>query len=229
MAQSPLSEDFKFGFIFDLDGTLIDSAEQISRAVNNTLKAHGQMPRTEIEILKHIGLPASALFNHLKLTETEASEIVSEFRFQLSLEIDKSNVAFEDALRFVRKLKSENRVVAVATSKPTDLAKSVINNSDYQNLVDLVIGIGVYEPKPNPGMINAILTKFNLTSAVMFGDRPEDISAALNAGITAVGIAQSAFTTEELVQAGAKRAFNNFLELIIDYENSGEKIIDYFG
>ena len=77
-------------------------------------------------------------------------------------------------------------------------------------------------------MINEILTKFNLASGVMFGDRPEDISAALNAGISAIGIAQSTFKIEELVQVGARRAFNNFSELMIDYENSGAEIIDYF-
>lgn len=228
MAQCPLSDRDRFGFIFDLDGTLIDSAGQISRAVNKTLEARGQMPRPEVEITKQIGLPAFALFNHLDLMESEAAKIVAEFRFQLSLEISESNVAFEGALRFVRKLKSENRFVGVATSKPTDLAKLVINNSEYQNLIDYVIGIGVHEPKPNPGMINEILTRFNLMSGIMFGDRPEDVSAAINAGINAIGIAQSTFTKEELLREGAKRAFNNFSELMIDYENSEAEIIDYF-
>lgn len=228
MAQSTLSDEFKFGFIFDLDGTLIDSAGQISRAVNKTLQSREKASRPENEILKLIGLPASSLFNHLVLTESETAEIVSEFRLQLSLLINESNLAYDDALHFIRKLKSEKRFVAVATSKPTDLAKSVIDNSQYQNLVDHVIGIGVYEPKPNPGMIIAILTKFNLTGGVMFGDRPEDMSAAINAGINAIGIAQSSFTKEELMLAGARRAFNNFLELMIDFENSGVEIIDYF-
>jgi phosphoglycolate phosphatase-like HAD superfamily hydrolase len=77
-------------------------------------------------------------------------------------------------------------------------------------------------------MINEILTKFGLSRGVMFGDRPEDITAALNAGICAVGIAQSTFTTEELICIGANRAFNNFSELMINYEESGEQIIDYF-
>ncbi len=228
MAHSALSVESKFGFIFDLDGTLINSAGQISCAVNRTLQSRGNAPRPEDEILKLIGLPAFALFNHLDLTESETVEIVSEFRLQLSLLINESNIPYDDALHFIRKLKSENRFVAVATSKPTDLAKLVINNSDYQSLVDHVIGIGVYEPKPNPGMILEILTKFDFTGGVMFGDRPEDMSAALNAGINAIGIAQSSFTKEELVLSGARRAFNNFSELMIDYENSGAKLIDYF-
>ena len=228
MAHSALSHEFRFAFIFDLDGTLINSAGQISCAVNKTLQARGKAPRPEDEIFELIGLPAFALFDHLVLTESETAEIISEFRLQLSLLIHESNVAYDDALHFIRKLKSENRFVAVATSKPTDLAKLVVSNSVYQNLVDHVIGIGFYEPKPNPGMIIEILTKFNFTGGVMFGDRPEDMSAALNAGINAIGIAQSSFTKEELVLAGARRAFNNFSELMIDYENSGAEIIDYF-
>lgn len=228
MAQSALGEFSNFGFIFDLDGTLIDSAAQISRAVDKTLKARGMPSRPSLEILELIGLPASVLFKHLSLSETETMKIVAEFRSQLSFEISQSNIAFGGALQFVQALKSECRFVGVATSKPTDLAESVIRNSEYQDLVDFVIGTGVYEPKPNPGMILEIISRFNLTSGVMFGDRPEDISAALNAGINAIGIAQSTFTCEDLVRAGAKKAFTNFSELLNDLRNSEEELIDYF-
>jgi phosphoglycolate phosphatase len=228
MARTTLKNKIKFGFIFDLDGTLIDSARQIACAVNKSLDTRGYPLRADGEIFKDIGLPASALFAHLNLTETETAEIISEFRLHLLDEINKSNVSFKDALHFVKKLKDDNQFIAVATSKPTDLAMSVINNSDYQNLVDCVVGTGVHKPKPDPGMINEILTKFGLSRGVMFGDRPEDITAALNAGICAVGIAQSTFTTEELICIGANRAFNNFSELMINYEESGEQIIDYF-
>jgi len=226
MARNTLKT--KFGFIFDLDGTLIDSASQIARAVNKTLDTHGYPLRADGEIFKEIGLPASALFAYLDLTELENTEIISEFRLHLAAEINQSNVVFEDALLFVQKLKDDSQFVAVATSKPTDLATSVINNSAYRNLVDFTVGTGKQKPKPDPGMIIEILAKFGLNHGVMFGDRPEDVTAALSAGISAVGIAQSTFSTVELISFGANRAFNNFSELMIDYEESGDDIIDYF-
>jgi HAD superfamily hydrolase (TIGR01509 family) len=228
MAQTRLNDETGFGFIFDLDGTLIDSAGQICRAVNKTLSNRGYPLKSESEIYRDIGLPASVLFADLELNETDSDEVVADFRFHLLREIEESNLAYEGALQFVRKLKDNNLFVGVATSKPTDLAKSVILNSEYRTLIDHVEGIGKNKPKPDPGMILEILSQNRLSTGVMFGDRPEDIAAANRAGLTAVGIAQSVFSKHELISAGAMMAFSDFSELMTDYEESGEEIIEYF-
>jgi phosphoglycolate phosphatase len=228
VAPTRVNDEFGFGFIFDLDGTLIDSAAQISRAVNRTLSTRGYPVKSEREIFKDIGLPAAALFAHLELNEIDSNEVVANFRLELLCEIEKFNLAFDSALHFVRTLKEKDLFVGVATSKPTDLAKSVIVNSEYRTLVDHVEGIGENKPKPNPGMILKIMSDNRLSNGVMFGDRPEDMVAANNAGIKAVGIAQSVFSTQELLRAGATMAFSSFAELMISHQESGEEIIEYF-
>ncbi len=228
MAQASIIELKLFGFVFDLDGTLVDSVDQIGRAVNSVRVARDlpRLPRSEI--LMGVGLPASTFFLDLDCGLELIEELVSEFRQNLTKEIKISNRVFADALLFIRELRDQHCFVAVATSKPVDLAKLVIEHSDYKNLIDYIAGVGIHEPKPDPGMILEILEVNRLEGGVMFGDRPEDVEAALKAGITAVGIAQSVFSVEDLVAAGAKFAFSDFAELRQEFWNSGESLVDYF-
>ena len=228
MASNLLAESSKFVFIFDLDGTLVDSAGQIARAVNQTRKAWRLSAIPDLEVFKNVGLPADSLFSDLSLGTSDLRKIVMEFREYLSLEITKSNKVYDDALKFVKMIKRNGFFVAVATSKPTDLAEIVINNSEYHGLIDQVVGIGTHKPKPDPGMLQEILSGNGFYSGVMFGDRPEDITAALRSGISAVGVAQSIFSPQDLLLVGAKRAFKNFSEVREGYENSGDDLIEYF-
>lgn len=226
MARTRLMKPHRFGYIFDLDGTLVDSVDQIVRAVNSVRLAHNLPPLPHSQIRFGVGLPASEFFSDLDFELIE--ELISEFRHTLTKEIKISNKIFVDALLFIRELKSQNCFIAVATSKPIELARLVIEHSEYSDLIDYVAGVGTNQPKPDPGMISEILEVNGLNGGVMFGDRPEDIKAALNAGIHAVGIAQSSFSVEDLVTAGAKFAFRNFAELRQTIRKSGESLIEFF-
>jgi phosphoglycolate phosphatase-like HAD superfamily hydrolase len=117
---------------------------------------------------------------------------------------------------------------AVATSKPTDLAELVVENSKYKGLFDKISGIGIYNPKPDPGVILEVVRSASLENAVMFGDRPEDMIAAKRAGIVAVGIAQTAFSRDELLLSGADKVFNSFQELSSAIDSSGGTKNEFF-
>jgi phosphoglycolate phosphatase len=209
------------GYIFDLDGTLVDSNAQIGNSANRVRSERGYRLLSDLEILSLVGLPASALFKDLTSSEQETAVLVNDFRSELRKEIININKEYVDALDFVTTLRSKNAHTSIATSKPTDLAKLVVENSKYKGLFKIISGTGFRDPKPDPGVILEVITSAKLKSAVMFGDRPEDMIAAKRAGIVAVGIAQTAFSTLELLDSGADKAFTNFRELILAIENSG--------
>ncbi|MEY4657225.1 MAG: hypothetical protein RL466_38 [Actinomycetota bacterium] len=228
MAQDSIKDTVRFGFIFDLDGTLVDSTDQIARAVNRARMSWG-FPVLDVEVIhQNVGLPADYMFSDLLLGKKEVLEIVVDFREYLLEDIKLANKVYDDALRFVQMIKGNRFFVAIATSKPTDLGVAVVENSKYIGLINQVVGIGPHKPKPDPGMILEIMNRNRLDGGVMFGDRPEDITAALNSGITAIGIAQTAFTSDDLIRVGARRAFSNFTKLMDDYEQTGDSLIDYF-
>ena len=228
MAQNSMNNSKKFGFIFDLDGTLIDSAGQIAKAVNRT-RISWDLPALDFgEIHKNVGRPADSMFSDLKLRKDELVEIVTEFRQFLLEDIQISNEVYEDALKFVELLKRNGQFVAIATSKPTDLAIAVVENSKYAGLIDQIVGIGFHKPKPDPGMILEIMHGNNFDGGIMFGDRPEDITAAIDSGIPAIGLAQSVYSPDDLIRVGARSAFLNFTELMDEFEHTKDALIDYF-
>jgi HAD superfamily hydrolase (TIGR01549 family) len=218
----------RVGYIFDLDGTLVDSSAQIGRSANRVRLEEGYAPLGQNEILKLIGLPASELFSDLSISESDIVILISEFREELRKEISIGNTEYGDALEFVTELHLNGVHTAVATSKPTDLAELVVENSKYKGLFDKISGIGIYNPKPDPGVILEVVRSASLENAVMFGDRPEDMIAAKRAGIVAVGIAQTAFSRDELLLSGADKVFNSFQELSSAIDSSGGTKNEFF-
>jgi len=218
----------KYGFIFDLDGTLVDSCEQIGRSINFVRNQNGHSALSDAAVSNFVGLPATELIRDLNLSESEEVKLIIEFRKVLKQEIEKQNNCYFDALSFVQSLKRLEIPMALATSKPEDLAKLVIQNSDYCGFIELIVGTGLHEPKPHPGMILHAVELMNSSGAVMFGDRPEDMIAAKRAGITAVGIAQTSFSKSDLIMSGADRTFNNFSEILVDIKRSGGNPIEFF-
>ena len=211
-----------FAFIFDLDGTLFDSEIQIFDAINKTRIDAGFAPLAQQVVASLIGLPARELLSDLNLSEIEIAHMVEDFRTELGKLIQKSNPMFKDSEDFIRRVKSLNYKVGVATSKPTYLAEQVIKNSPISELIDHIQGTDGFLPKPEPKVIQMCLSKLSCESGVMFGDRTEDIEAANRAGISSVGLAQSKHSASELMLAGANLVFSSFSEAFSEFD----KIID---
>jgi phosphoglycolate phosphatase len=221
-------EKAKPALIFDLDGTLIDSFSQIADACN-AIRIHHGFAKAQLGALKNlVGLPADLLFADLNLPTNAVEKLVREFRMELRGLVTKSNIDFPFAFRFINLAKDEGCKIGVATSKPEDLAVKVIENSIFKGSFNHIAGTGKSQAKPQPDVINACLTEFETGFAFMFGDRPEDIHAATNAGIPAIGLAQGAFTALELSDSGAVRSFGDFKAMLdeITYYEGG--LSDYF-
>ena len=205
------------GFIFDLDGTLFDSEMQIFRALNDCRVETGNLPLSKESLKKLIGLPGKALFGDLVLPPNDIEQILNRFRELLRIEILKENAMYENSAKFVELISQKAFKIGIATSKPTSLAKHVIDNSVISPFVDHVQGTDDFLPKPDPTVILKCMYSLKLEYAIMFGDRVEDMEAAMAAGVIGIGVAQSIHSKEELFDAGATIVFSNFTEII---ENS---------
>lgn len=198
-------------FIFDLDGTLVDSFQQITNAANATRSEHGFAELDSKTAHELIGLPAHRLFEDLQ-SQRDLDHLVSDFREKLKEMILSGNTVYSGVTDFLNSIIQSGHFTAVATSKPQNLAELVIQNSELQDKVHFVQGTDFFPPKPDPTVINLVLKKFNETG-IMFGDRPEDIDAATRAKIPSVGVAQSIFNSSQLLEAGASFTVNSFIEL----------------
>lgn len=202
-------------FIFDLDGTLFDSHDQIIRAANETLAANSLSEIDPMQAVGLFGLRARKLFS-LEAGEDDShtERLVLEFRVRLTKEIGIRNELFEGAESFVKLLKSNGALIGIATSKPTWLARLVVKNSSLADSIDWIQGTDGFPPKPDPEVILRCIEALDGPETVfMLGDHIVDMLAARAAGVTGIGVSQGSHSSDELLTSGAKFVFRNFSEL----------------
>lgn len=214
--------------IFDLDGTLFDSSRQIFEAVNSVRSDFGKPLIGVSELSERIGLPAQKLFEDLDLIDSQLDEIVVAFRECLKLKIAFGNAVFPNVTRFVNLVVDLGFRTCIATSKPQALAELVIANSDIAGKFSVIAGTGRLRPKPFPDVIQKCLYESGVPLGIMFGDRIEDIEAAISANIASVGIAQGVHSELDLLKAGANLAFPNFEKVLIECLSFPGGPDDYF-
>ena len=199
--------------IFDLDGTLVDSAGQILKALDLACDESGLEHLPKHFFMRNLGLPIKSIISYLGLSLEVEEKLIQIFRNELRILIEDSNVLFDGVEEFLRDAKKLGYLMAIATSKPTYLADLVVTNSPLASYIDFTQGTDGFAAKPAPDVILKCLSHFKIDCAIMFGDRVEDMASAQSAGIYSIGIAQSFHTVNELTAGGANFAFKSFLEL----------------
>lgn len=196
--------------IFDLDGTLFNSHDQIVRALEWTRQINGFTSLSDVEVKNLIGLPAGHLFADLNLTQFEIGKVVFEFRERLKLEISLKNDTYPEVTEILAELKDRGVRLSIATTKPTGLAMWTIKHSSLNGLIDHIQGTENFAPKPSPEVIKRCLQRGTSKDVFMFGDRIEDMQAAVAAKVTGVGITQTVHDSDALKKAGAVLILSEF-------------------
>lgn len=201
----------KPAWIFDLDGTLVDSTKQIGDSINFARHHFGYQELPMAAINELVGLPINHFLKDIGLSQVE-EEIILKFREILRIEILRGNQVFPGVKEFLIKLRNLEYRLGIATSKPTYLAEMVIKHSSLNHLFDVIQGTENFPPKPDPTCIQKAMAILKTKDAIMVGDRTEDIQAANAAGISSIDIAHSFHNKQALEEAGALHAFDSFLE-----------------
>ena len=115
-------------YIFDLDGTLVDSLDQIETALDVTRVNFGYGKTPKGLVFTNLGLPLRQLFSDLEMSQSNQDEFITFFRKELAKQISISNQLFASVVELMLLIRNCGIRVAVATSKPTYLAKQVIQN-----------------------------------------------------------------------------------------------------
>jgi phosphoglycolate phosphatase len=214
--------------IFDLDGTLVDSLDQISRSMNQARGYFGYEQLSFDRYREILGQPVQEMIGDLELDNDSQNELVSEFRRILMLDIQIQNTLFPGVHELLKRITEDGFSLAIATTKPSHIAKLVVEHSPLAYFGFNIQGTDGFPPKPNPDVILNCLQNFNDTDAIMVGDRVEDVLAAKAAGIPSIGIASSGHSIEQLSNAGARGVFQSMSDLLKELE-SVENSLDFFG
>jgi phosphoglycolate phosphatase len=216
---------FKKIAIFDLDGTLVDSVQQIARCFNRARVDYGYNPQTLNFYKELVGLPVYELLSDIQISGDRLGKLIDCFRKYLIWDIQsENNVVFPGVCEILNLFTNMQFGLAVATSKPTRIALEVVKYSAIKNFSIHVQGTEDFLPKPNPEVILRVINHYPSTPSFMVGDRTEDIQAAREAKIPSVGIASGAHSENKLKEAGANMTFQSIESFYKKLKNNSNLI-----
>lgn len=205
--------------IFDLDGTLTDTLEDLKNSVNYALSEFGFPERSIDEIRSFVGNGVR------KLVYLSVPESTSEETAEKCLETFKAyykdhslvkTKPYDGIVEVLETLKNQGVKTAVVTNKMHEAAKDIVRIF-FDGLVDMTVGqIDGVAQKPEPDGINLVLKKLDVSKekAVYVGDSEVDCITAKNAQIACVGVTWGFRDKSVLVENGADFIVDSPKELI---------------
>lgn len=199
--------------LFDLDGTLSDSAPGIIAGFQYALRQFGLPEADAAEIRAYIGGPVVENAARYGVPEDRVDEFIRQFRVYYNETGIFENSLYPGVREMLDALRAKGVRLAIATSKPVRAATRVLEYFALSSYFEAVEGSGPEgEVTPKPVAIRRVLQHLALPDGarvVMVGDREYDIQGAAENGIDSIGILHGYGTREELSAGGAKHIAEN--------------------
>lgn len=192
--------------LFDLDGTLVDSLDDLTDAVNHVRDAFSYPPLTTDAVRLKVGKGARHLVQQV-LPEVADTDIDRALRMFLDFNrrhIADKSVLYPGILEMLQELAARNIKMAVLTNKNEALSKILIQTLGVHDLFEVNCGGDTYpERKPSPLPLLKVMAEMEIApdSCVMVGDSINDILAAKRAEIKSIACTWGYGNTEELADA----------------------------
>jgi len=205
--------NYIMNYILDLDGTMMDTIEDLGNAINHALAALG-FPVYSKEMIKTFVGNGSVNFVMKSLGEKqhkfdEVFEIFTEYYKDHCTENSKP---YPGVVEFLEKNSGR---VAVLTNKPIEQSLKILNKLNLTHHFTCILGgDSAPEKKPDPSGILKIIedSKWNLNETLMVGDDIPDIGAARAAGVKVAVILSGFGKADELLEHNPDYAFKDFEE-----------------
>ena len=207
-------------FIFDLDGTLVDTKENIACAANYTMEKMGFSTIPFATVCSFVGDGSKRLlercFTHHGIKDhlyQQAWDIFFDYYYN---NVEQCTQLYPGTLEVLQQLHGKHHMV-VLTNKPQQMADKLLKFLQIDNYFTDVIGGGddSSKLKPNPHHLLCLVEKYNSQTSIMVGDSKVDIRVAKNAQIPSIAFTHGFGKTEELGEANfIVDSFAEFHELI---------------
>lgn len=182
--------------IFDLDGTLLDTLDDLSAAVNQAMRQRGFPQHTREEYMKMVGHGARNLMTQAVPAEHRDDEVLidavlADFRAYYNAHIDVYTKPFPGIPKLLQNLHQHDIKLAVASNKFQEGTEHLIK--EFFPDIPFVAILGNrpgYPLKPDPEVVGEVLRKAGLSKedAVMVGDSDTDMETAANGGVRGIAV-----------------------------------------
>lgn len=212
--------------IFDLDGTLIDSAPDLALAINHMLVTVGHTSFDKETIHEWVGNGASLLVKRALSGSTTIDENIDSNFVEKALDVFLKfyaknlcveTVAYPNVLQTLQSLKSNGYRLAIVTNKPFDFVEPILKGLGLFELFEYFIGgDSLSEKKPNPMPLLHVCEKLNVRveECVMVGDSKNDILAGNACNMQTIGVTYGYNYGEKIEVYNPSVVFDNFEEIL---------------
>ena len=177
----------KTGILFDLDGTLLDTLEDLMDATNHALAAFGYPPRSLREVRRFVGNGAENLIR-LSLPEEgrgKLADVLAVFRSYYTAHCQVKTKPYDGILPVLQTL-GERYPIAIVSNKPDDAVKALCAD-DFPGIYALGETSGCPR-KPAADMVFKAMQAIGVDRCVYVGDSEVDVLTAKNAGVPCVSV-----------------------------------------
>jgi phosphoglycolate phosphatase len=204
-------------YIFDFDGTLVDSVDGIVAAMQAAIKDVSLPNRTHAQVSNIIGLGLAEALQSLfpDIDEGQADQMTVRYSHHF-VSNHSGLVLFEDVESVLQSLQAAGHVLAIATGKSRLGLNRVFKSSSLEQYFLYSRCADETKSKPHPLMLNELIVEsgIDVNDALMIGDSIYDIEMAVNAGIKSIGVSYGVHSSQQLTAAGAERVINSLKELL---------------
>lgn len=194
-------------YLFDMDGTVLDTAADLAGAVNHTLQKYGFPPRTETEVVAATGNGATVLVEKSLPAGRSTpifDEILADYKAYYQAHTVVRTGPYPGIPELLAELQARGARVAIVSNKPHGAAVE-LGSRFFPGIP--VFGESPERPrKPAPDMVFHALEELGADAegAVYIGDSEVDAATAANAGLPLIAVAWGFRTEQQLRQAGAQ-------------------------
>lgn len=199
-----------YGIIFDLDGTLADTIDDLKTAVNNMLSILGYESRTKFEIINFINRGARELIRRSLPTTVQSEDFIVDSALHIyELEYEKcycdKTAPFPGIKEAVAELKAKKFKVGVLSNKQDVFVKTIIYKLFGTDTFDFVLGKTDMPHKPDPKSSIFVAKEMGVkpNKCIFVGDSDVDMHTAQNADMRAIGVSWGYRKPEVLIENGA--------------------------
>lgn len=195
-------------FIFDLDGTLLNTLEDLKNSVNFAMRSMGYPEHTLEQVRMFIGNGIAMLIKRAVpqgTDEIDEKKTLGIFTEHYNAHLNDCTAPYPGVTESLTVLKNRGVKIGVVTNKNDDSAKMLIAGY-FGNLVDVTLGhLDGIPSKPNPEALLRVMSDLGVNSeeTLYFGDSDVDVLTAKNAGVKSVGASWGFRGEDVLLKAGA--------------------------
>lgn len=207
--------------VFDLDGTLADTAADIREALARALATEGLPPVDLASVRLMIGggprLLVERALDRLGVADNgdRVARLTDLFHSEYIAQRNRMSRLFTGAVEGLQRMKSAGLKLGICSNKPDDLCRLLVDSFDLRSKVDVVLGSGAGLPrKPDPAPLLHVIERLGATpeTTLYVGDSETDVKVARAADVR-VALVSYGYTLRPASQLGADGVVDSIVEL----------------